>query len=239
MLNVSQKMNIVITTGSGKENLLSRFINQKLAAYVEPTREGTPRGEIIGFSQKKYCAALMQLTATPEKELADSLQINYGTLRNWKASDPFQHQVDELCNEFASQFVDFCTEHIEAQAKAYNAWLTSAKGKKPAESIPPELSGMKFYSPKLNQVIVKHIVQKIDEVIKKDDLNGMIWIMDLGRLLGEDVALLNNDQIRRLRIGYIDFAIDKLKEKRQHFKDDEFANIHGALQLARNLTERA
>ena len=42
--------------------LLHRFIEEKLNAYVEPVRAGTPKGELIGFMRPKYHAALLFLT---------------------------------------------------------------------------------------------------------------------------------------------------------------------------------
>ena len=50
--------------------LFCRFIEEKYAAYREPKRKGTPKGDPIGLSKKKYLAALMMLLDLPLKSIA-------------------------------------------------------------------------------------------------------------------------------------------------------------------------
>ena len=37
-----------------EEGVIERFLSKKLHNYVEPTRKGTPKGEKIGLSSRKY-----------------------------------------------------------------------------------------------------------------------------------------------------------------------------------------
>ena len=57
--------------------LLTRFIREKLAQHVEPTRLGTPRGAPIGCSRKKMTAALFALTHADVKQTAKEVRQEY------------------------------------------------------------------------------------------------------------------------------------------------------------------
>ena len=76
--------------------------------YEEPQREGTPRGEKIGFTTKKYLASLLVgLTNFKLKKLADDLNrkygLSYGLLKKWRTEAYFKG----ACEGHASDFADF------------------------------------------------------------------------------------------------------------------------------------
>ena len=67
------------------------FIAEKMADYVEPTREGTRRGERVGFSQRKYRATLLALKGDMDlKKDATMLGVSYGLLRKWRSEPAFK-----------------------------------------------------------------------------------------------------------------------------------------------------
>src|SRR5262249_19330425 len=78
---------------------LRDFIRQKVEAYEEPQREGTPRGEPVGLSKVKYHATLLSaLTCLSGKEIAKRLRISYGLLLKWRTEPAFK----ELLNRHMS-----------------------------------------------------------------------------------------------------------------------------------------
>jgi hypothetical protein len=85
---------------------LQSFIQEKTDNYIEPQREGTPRGEPIGLSLVKYKASLYILTNKKLKEIAKELEISYGLLRKWKTEKAFSSIVEKHREEFAGLFVD-------------------------------------------------------------------------------------------------------------------------------------
>ncbi len=64
--------------------------------YKEPVRAGTPKGDPIGLSSKKYHAALM-LTLYPNslklKDIAEAEDISHGMIRLWRTEKNFMEAV--------------------------------------------------------------------------------------------------------------------------------------------------
>ena len=89
---------------SGDDGLLTRFIREKLAQHVEPTRLGTPRGAPIGFSRKKMTAALFALTRADVKQTAKEVRVSYGLVRKWRTEAAFKRLVERLEDDFVERF---------------------------------------------------------------------------------------------------------------------------------------
>jgi hypothetical protein len=80
--------------------LLYRFIKIKMAGYAEPTRKGTPKGEPIGMSRKKFHAALLCLTNIPLVEIAGLVGTSHNMIRVWRTELAFKKKVEDLSEEF-------------------------------------------------------------------------------------------------------------------------------------------
>jgi hypothetical protein len=88
--------------------LLFTFIKEKIRDYREPTRKGTPKGEPIGFSKKKYALALIGISNAPLKISATLSLVDYQVLRKWNTEKDFQalkRQMALECAEFISKTV--------------------------------------------------------------------------------------------------------------------------------------
>ena len=91
------------------QKLLPRFIDEKLANYVEPSRKGTPKGEPVGFSKAKYRASLEALREKVLPETNDlsteakRLRVPYGVLRKWRSEPQFKELVAQHEKEFVRQ----------------------------------------------------------------------------------------------------------------------------------------
>jgi hypothetical protein len=88
-----------------KKNLLDFFhkwADPQLEKYEEPERVGVPRGEPVGFSAKKFHAALAQVLkpAFTLAEIADLVGVSAGQVRVWRTEEPFKKLADELQAEF-------------------------------------------------------------------------------------------------------------------------------------------
>src|SRR5215475_14209791 len=89
--------------------LLPKFMDSKLAEYVEPTKKGTPKGEAVGFSRTKYKATLYAfresvLDNTEDiKAQAKELGISYGLLRKWRSEEKFKNLVSQHEKEFITR----------------------------------------------------------------------------------------------------------------------------------------
>src|SRR5262245_44256487 len=88
-----------IASGFSK-GVLGAFIQDKLKDHVEPTRAGTPKGEAIGLSRKKFYAALLSLTSLDLRKQAKVIGVSYGVLRKWRTEESLLEEVRKLEKEF-------------------------------------------------------------------------------------------------------------------------------------------
>lgn len=97
-------MPILIANSQHSETLMTEFIYDKLDSYIEPERKGTPKGDTIGLSRKKYEASIYNITNLKQKSLARLLDIPYGVLRKWRTEDIYKKEFRKHCVEFARRF---------------------------------------------------------------------------------------------------------------------------------------
>jgi hypothetical protein len=80
--------------------ILGGFIEKKLREYVEPERAGTPKGEPVGLSHKKFYAVLLNLTCVDLRKVAKRVGVSYGVLRKWRTEQVFEDRTTQLRDEF-------------------------------------------------------------------------------------------------------------------------------------------
>ena len=148
------------------KGLLLSFMKEKAKNYTEPTRRGTPRGEAIGLSSKKYLATLYMLTPSALELLGQALGISYGLLRKWRTELLFKNQIEENAREFAAIFIDHLMEkwvkEDEDIKDVFNMGML--KGKAELEGYDDVLlTGLmdetKFYSSQLKDAITDELVK--------------------------------------------------------------------------------
>lgn len=103
-----------------KYTLLTQFIVEKSFNYKEPQRKGTPKGDPIGFSKKKYFVSLIMLTNHKQKDIAKMAQVSFGLLRKWRTEKQFKEMILNHCADFIPVFVGYIyrrigTEHISQE----------------------------------------------------------------------------------------------------------------------------
>jgi len=140
-------------------SILDRFIYEKLEAYIEPTRKGTPKGDPIGFPNAKYAATLFSMKRMSVKDTAAQLNISYGLLRKWRTEEQFNDLAIRHCIEYA----DLVKRHLQARAEKLLLLLSTYLDKPLDEVVntpPPDLNfnefvDIKFYSNLLIEKIIK------------------------------------------------------------------------------------
>ena len=129
------------------QTLLESFLGKKLNSYREPTREGTGKGERVGFSKKKYHAALLALTSDSVVDQANTVGGRYPVVLNWRSQPEFKEAVAQLVEEFSDKVLELireknCDQRFVASDKSlsdlmrYGDDLLSAISKK---SLPKDL----------------------------------------------------------------------------------------------------
>jgi len=119
-----------------KDDGLFDFIARKQLDYEEPQRIGTPRGEKIGFSAKKYQASmLVGLTNIKLKKLAKDLNrkygLSYGLLRKWKTEDDFMAEAKKHVKEFAGLVLKLIEKSVSKHYEEYNRYYDCKTDERP------------------------------------------------------------------------------------------------------------
>lgn len=153
-----------------RTDLLFDFIAEKYHAYEEPERKGTPRGEKIGFSKKKYMASLLVgLINLKPKEMAETVgkkfDLTHGLLRKWKTEDDFKEQSKGHIKEFAGLLFKKLEEGNKKHHKAYNEYFNCKTDKKPdiPQSIEKIYGNSEFYSSALLEELSSHTSARVTE----------------------------------------------------------------------------
>jgi len=155
----------------GKKNvstLLSEFINTKINAYQEPVREGTPKGEAIGFSRKKYVANLFMMTNLTQKEIAKKSGVSFGSLRNCNMQEPFKKMLEKNCLEFAAIVFHRICLKTSRDIEILDNYIEGLTDDEPADHIDmrlwSEVKDINNYGRKLKQTIestINQIIRKL------------------------------------------------------------------------------
>jgi hypothetical protein len=167
-----------------KFTLLDSFFKEKILEYDEPQRKGTPRGEPIGFSAKKYYAALMMLKKFPLKDLAGMINVSYGLLRKWRTEDKFIEQIEKNETDFTLRVFKHLVKRGEKQKKLRDDYFNKSV-EYIAATYPPlltlnEFNDLKFYTnslvitiarslPKYYEKKYKKAVDRINDIYPKTD----------------------------------------------------------------------
>lgn len=234
-------------------SLLGEFIKNKLKSYNEPMRKGTPKGEKIGFTQKKYQASLFtSLTNFPLTELAKLFGISYGLLRKWKTEDDFKKVSDHHCAEFAEKIKKRLGVGIEIEFKARDAFLNRLSDEKIETDSFPEIY---IAAPYFSKAVINKMKNTEREVlstmpIERDDKGNITNPLDdrlefptrLCLELGDLVTYAQTGNINRnvnisVLIGMVSFAKDLLNPNRD-LSEEERRHIYLNLSFVQNALEQ-
>lgn len=158
----------------GKRTLLGSFVHERTRRYLEPSREGTPRGKTIGFSGVKYGATLYGLTNIKQKEIAEHLEVSHGLLRKWNTEEPFKAMVDKHCREFAEVFIRNMRDRIKQRETQNDVYLGKSLQEIASQDIPSlnyeEISDARSYSNKVYSYITLALIAVVDKSISENDV---------------------------------------------------------------------
>jgi hypothetical protein len=107
-------------------SLLEDFVSKKSRSYVEPRREGTPKGSPIGLSKQKYLATLAFLyDPKPKgmKKIAQALKVSYGLLRKWSTEEQFKKQAWQHYGEFSEVFWNYLSSAFDKRTAVFREYL--------------------------------------------------------------------------------------------------------------------
>jgi hypothetical protein len=177
---------------------LADFINARLDTYVEPQRQGTPKGAPIGLSRIKYAATLFRLYGDNLKQLGHQVGVPHIRMRQWAAEPAFKQAVAEHQRAFADVFfthiLDATAAYDTASRKASRArWSLTPKqlASPPSPSSPSPtsfLSGLgdfPRYSASLHTLIMDRLsaewkrrdthLEAAANALEKDDDDESVW----------------------------------------------------------------
>lgn len=167
------------------KTVLHDFIDSKVNEYVEPCRQGTPKGDPIGFSRKKYIATLGMLTNQKLIDMAKSIGVSYGLLRKWTTEQEFKDMVAKHYDEFTTWIIIFFVSRINASQKHFELLekkpiseladiqiLGSWKKEQFDNDIALEkLADAKNYNPRLLHFLLEFLEDYMNNELPKIDAN--------------------------------------------------------------------
>ena len=165
--------------GYKEEFLLQKYVDKKIANYVEPSRLGTPKGDPIGFSKDKYSATLYMLYHLPLKAIAKNYNFSYGLLRKWRTEDSFMALFKQHCRDFASLFIE---RHLIARANAIAPMIDEEIRSTPIDKVGTLLPRaiveydtafleLKYYS--------IHLIQTISDELERNLTDRNVYVISV------------------------------------------------------------
>ncbi len=192
---LAKKESLIMNGIASQKTLLTRFIMEKDLNYEEPQREGTPKGNAIGFSKNKHYAALWMLKNKKLQDVAKLLEISYGVVRNWNTEKEFKDLVTKYQNEFVRYFSKYLFDRIDTGCKFQNE-LRKKTAKELSvldlqshrseyfrdRSVSPEmLSDIGEYSDLLTSLILSHMESLLEAKIT--DENNLVLFGEVSFIL--------------------------------------------------------
>jgi hypothetical protein len=239
----------------GKQGLFVEYLNQKANEYQAPTREGTARGDKIGFPLKKYVACLLVgLTNYKLKKIAElwgsGLGFSYGLLRKWNCESDFKVQQEHFQKEFAWKIFNYIQSEFEKSWKTYNDYYDARSNKKPVD-VNYKIIGRyaKRFNPsvlhKLEGINIDHF-EKIVELNENNKISANKYLVESAQyfsisdfiLYGLGRKIRKDDDIQKkfLKLMVSD-SIDLLSKKRNLSIKDQ-RKILGLLELVMEFISR-
>jgi len=158
------RMKTMANMGGSLDSQLWTFIREKLGSHREPIREGVPRGDLIGFSSKKYQVMLWTaLLGVGPQELAREYNVTYDVLRQWRTELEFKRLVEKNQQEFTDRFV--------RQLKA--KWDEARQHNRQPEEEELGLPDLHLYGPDL----VGGIIRRIETITATSDIPTVAFWM--------------------------------------------------------------
>jgi len=239
--------------------LLSRFTTEKAEGYVEPTREGTARGNPIGFPREKHLAVLSRALIEPNlKGLAEKLNISYGVLRNWSTEREFKRLMQQYREEFIEVFLTHFWNHykkvrergddqyemgVQIHGHSRKSWITwDPRQPESEEQRQKELEefGLQDYQ-LYGHDLLRGISRRIETAISRGEVpTTYFWLHIMNLLLSSPnrrfgkLGRLNDWILRQLEWRY---AISQLEQTKSILQSPETATPKSR-QLAIRLLEQ-
>jgi len=147
------------------------MIDGTLKNYKEPVRQGTAKGEPIGFSKKKMKAAWLMILhpyCLSLKDIANLADVSAGVLRVWCHRDDFNQEWIRISHEYGEQIATRIKGSIyeEMIKELSKIALRERPGK--LVSIPTE-RGMLLLKRHLSQNVRKTLEKRGQKIIEIDD----------------------------------------------------------------------
>jgi hypothetical protein len=100
-------MNLTKSLLTALDGHIDIFISTSMKQFTPAERRGTPKGEPIGFSKRKYHAALLSsLSNYTIREIAETCNVSYGLLRKWRTETAFRRVETFVYHCFVNLLMD-------------------------------------------------------------------------------------------------------------------------------------
>lgn len=150
----------IMSKSVNQHDALIQFIEAKVSAYTPPSREGTPKGDAIGFSPGKYAASLWALTNLEQKQIAEKVKCNYRSLLTWRSQADFKTLTLQHAAEFAMILINATQATLSQEVKGdARSFLQAAFAILQAKGLDNSLGDASIYS----DVLIKSLSDSLDK----------------------------------------------------------------------------
>lgn len=180
--------NIKVTEEIINSDIVLSYIERDIDSYVEPSRQGTPKGDPIGFSKQKYLASLLKLTASKDKEIAKNVGVSFGVMRNWSSEEGFrklsERHVDDCISFLSNCLEQFYSVSQELHNQEIINQFPSVFGKYREATKPDKLTETLIEHKIVDSTTWENVIDHLHpqyyskQIIKSIFLLSIYWIKD-------------------------------------------------------------
>jgi hypothetical protein len=144
------------------KGLFTTFIARRIREYQEPSREGTPRGEVVGFSRQKYLAVLCSLTSLPLQTIAKKVGVSEKLLQKWRAEPEFKKKLAVEATLFgeivANMARSMATAKDTAERELMQKSLDEIAAHEPLRIVLPDewFGDVPLYGPRVVEALINY-----------------------------------------------------------------------------------
>lgn len=160
-------------------SLVKQWSDIELKGYIQPTRTGTPKGDPIGFSHKKYQAAHLMILhpqALKIKDIAKITETSEGVLRVWRMEKEFKKSIEEFGILVASRIADIIETIVDSKENEESAIFSDGEIILKPKNKQIKIKGKEFLNKDIKNKFKRNFTLKIENIAGFDSPVNLVMI---------------------------------------------------------------
>jgi hypothetical protein len=160
-------------------SLIKQWSDIELKGYIQPTRTGTPKGDPIGFSRKKYQAAHLMILhpqALKIKDIAKITETSEGVLRLWRMEKEFKKSIEEFGILVANRIADIIEAIVDSKENEESAIFSDGEIILKPKNKQIKIKGKEFPNKDIKNKFKRNFTLKIENIAGFNDPINLVMI---------------------------------------------------------------